>query len=248
MANCDPENLEQAEQLATQIAQAAGAAVVEQLLPTLAGAKSYRGSRLPCGNGHRAKFVGYRKRGVGTLYGVVDVSRAYYHCRHCHQGFSPWDKEQGLDERLWTAHVKALVVQVSARLPFRESVDLLHTTLGFRIEDSSADELMREVGGRLRAEQAALMAGIDSGELTPLVTRAPRRLYVGMDGTSAHIDGSWHEVKMGVIYEGGRGQRWHRRSASDDVRGGPGAGGAVRLAAVHDRRAGGGAGGRKRRW
>jgi hypothetical protein len=102
--------------------------------------------------------------------------------------------------------VKALVAGVSARLPFRESVDLLQTTLGFDIEDSSADELMREVGERLRAQQDALMAGIESGEITPLVAGALRRLYVGMDGTSAHIDGSWHEVKTGVVYEGRAGK------------------------------------------
>ena len=61
---------------------------------------------------------------------------------------------------------------------------------------------MCEVGSRMRAEQAALMAGLESGDITPLVARAPNRLYVGMDGTSAHIDGSWHEVKTGVVYEG----------------------------------------------
>jgi hypothetical protein len=58
------------------------------------------------------------------------------------------------------------------------------------------------VGGRLRAEQTALRDGLEYGEIEPLVAAAPRRLYVGMDGTSAHIDGHWHEVKTGVVYEG----------------------------------------------
>lgn len=199
--HCAVGSVEDAEALAAQVAQACGAAVVEQLLPSLAGRESYEGCSRECGCGRKAKFMGYRKRGVGTLYGVVEVERAYYYCKHCHSGTAPWDGRQGLTERLWTGRVKALVVQVAARLPYRESVDLLEELVGLRIEDSSADEVMCEVGTRLRAEQAALMEGFESGEITPLVARAPKRLYVGMDGTSAHIDGSWHEVKTGVVYE-----------------------------------------------
>lgn len=200
--HCAVESIAEAEALAGQLAQAAGAAVVEQLLPSLAGPKSYEGCSLACACGRKAKFVGYRKRGVGTLYTVVNVERAYYHCRHCHSGTAPWDGQQGLNSRLWTAHVKALVVQVAARLPYRESADLLEQLVGFQIEDSSADELMHEVGTRMRAEQAALMEGFESGDITPLVARAPNRLYVGMDGAHAHIDDSWHEVKVGAIFEG----------------------------------------------
>ena len=200
--NCSAQSVAEAEELAAQVAQSVGAAVVEQLLPALARPGSYEGCSRPCTCGQKAKFMGYRKRGIGTLYAVVDVERAYYRCRHCRRGVTPWDGAQGLDARLWTAHVKALVVQVAARLPYQESVDLLESLLGFRIEDSSAEEVTLEVGARMRAEEAALMAGIESGEITPFVPRAPGRLYVGMDGTSAHIDGSWHEVKIGVIYEG----------------------------------------------
>lgn len=199
---CAPGSVGEAEQIASQVAQACGAAVVERLLPAVGGPASYGKSSRPCSCGRKAKFMGYRERGVGTLYGVVAVARAYYYCRHCHSGVAPWDATQGLDERLWTPHVKALVVQLAARLPYQESVELLEELLGLRIEDSSAEEVTIEVGQRMRAQEAALIAGVEEGEVLPLVPRAPERLYVGMDGASAHIDGSWHEVKTGVIYEG----------------------------------------------
>ena len=117
-----------------------------------------------------------------------------------------WDDEQGLNARLWTPRVKSLVTQLAARLSYRESVDLLSETLGFEIEDSSADEVVQEVGGRLRAQQTALVSGDERGVITPLVTTPPRHLYVGMDGTTAHIGGDWHEVKIGVVYEGQPGE------------------------------------------
>lgn len=192
----------EAEEAAAEVARVCGAAVVDRLVPLSAGRRSNQGSRLACPCGGKAKFVSYRMRGVGTLYGVVPVSRAYYHCRQCGRGQLPWDDQQGLNSRLWTPRVKALVTQVAARLSYRESVDLLSETLGFEIEDSSADEVVQEVGQRLRRQQAELVSGYERGEITALVAQAPRRLYVGMDGTSAHIDGNWHEVKTGVVYEG----------------------------------------------
>ena len=204
--HCDPEDLEQAEQMVDLIARTAGATAADTILPRLAGRKSYEGSRLACSCGRKAKFVGYRPRGIGTLYSVVTVKRAYYHCAHCHNGQAPWDAQQGLNERLWTPRVKALVAQIGAQMPYQQCVNVLQSALGFKIEDSSADELMLEVGGRLRAAQDALMAEIESGELVPFVARAPRRLYVSMDGTSAHTGGSWHEVKTGVVYEGRPGK------------------------------------------
>jgi hypothetical protein len=199
---CGSVSVGEAEEAAAQLARACGAAVVETLLPSTAGRRSNQGSRLACRCGGTAKFVGYRRRGVGTLFGVVAVERAYYHCRQCGRGQLPWDAQQGLNARLWTPRVKALVTQVAARLPYQESVDLLSETLGFELEDSSADEVVQEVGGRLRAQQTALVCEYERGEITALVAAPPRRLYVGMDGTSAHIDGSWHEVKTGVVYQG----------------------------------------------
>lgn len=199
---CGAATVEQAEQAAAEVALACGGAVVKTLVPSTAGRRSNQGSRLACPCGGKAKFVGYRTRGVGTLYGVVAVERAYYHCPKCGRGQLPWDDQQGLNARLWTPRVKSLVTQVAARLPYRESVDLLSATLGFDIEDSSADEVVQEVGGRLRARQTALSCDLEWGEIEPLVAVAPRRLYVGMDGTSAHLDGDWHEVKTGVVYEG----------------------------------------------
>jgi hypothetical protein len=139
---------------------------------------------------------------VSTAFGVVTVSRAYYHCAACHTGQVPWDREQGLSVLLWTPRVKALVAQTAGRMPYGEAVALLEQLVGLRIEASCAERIVAEVGGRLREAEAAVMAGYEAGELTPLVARAPGRLYVSLDGTTAHIAGAWHEVKTGVVYEG----------------------------------------------
>jgi hypothetical protein len=193
-------DLAELEQLALEISRCVGQAVVEQGLAQLDKTQGYRGSSRECGCGRKAKFVSYRQRWVGTLFGPVAVTRAYYHCRHCHTGQVPWDQAQGLNELLWSPTVKALVAEVVGHLSYGETVALLERLSGLRLEESVAERIVQDVGGRLRAEEEALMEGYESGQVTPLVPQAPQRLYVGLDGTSAHIDGSWHEVKTGVVY------------------------------------------------
>jgi hypothetical protein len=190
------------EQVADQVARAAGAAVVEVGIATLAENCQRASNQLPCPCGHKAYFKENRRRDVSTLYGTVAVKRAYYRCPNCGRSQIPWDVAQGLNQRAWTPRVKALVAQVAARSSYRDSVELLELLAGFVIPESTAEAIIAEVGGRLRAEEAALIESYDGGEITPLVAHESEWLYVGLDGTSAHIDKSWHEVKTGVVYEG----------------------------------------------
>ena len=200
------QDLAELEQFAVEVSRAAGRAVVEQGLPKMDETSGYRKSSFSCDCGRKAKFVGYRERWVGTLFGPVRVKRGYYHCRHCKTGRVPWDREQGLSKLLYSPTVKALVAQAAGRLPYKESVALLEQFTGLRIEESVAEGIVAEVGGGLRDEEEAWMTGYDCGEITLLVAEAPKRLYVGMDGTSAHIDGDWREVKTGVVYDAAEGK------------------------------------------
>ena len=193
------------EQVAEQVARAAGAAVIEAGIAAVAETSARPSNQLPCCCGHKAYFKQNRRRDVTTLYGTVSVSRAYYRCPHCGQSQMPWDRQQGLGQRSWTPRVKALVAQVAARSSYKESVELLELLAGFKIPASTAEAIVAEVGGHLRAEEEELIASYDANEVIPLVTHKPDWLYISMDGTSAHIDKAWHEVKTGVVYEGHSG-------------------------------------------
>lgn len=194
-------DLAELEEFAVEASRIVGQSIVEQGMGQLDDKRGYRKSSLACSCGRRARFVSYRRRHVGTVFGVVAVERAYYHCSSCKTGQVPWDREQGLNELLWSPGIKALVATVVGRLTYGEGVCLVEQVTGVRLEESSAERIMDDVGSRLRAEERALMDSYDCQEVTPLVAQAPQRLYVSMDGTSAHIDGSWHEVKTGVVYE-----------------------------------------------
>jgi len=195
-------DLAEAEEVAVVVGRAVMQAVAEELVSQTAGKASYEKSSRPCECGRRAEFKGYRRRNLSTLAGEVVVERAYYHCRHCRRGCAPWDGKQGLNERLWTPGVKALVAELGAGQPYRSTTRLLGRVGGLRLRESSVEAIVAEVGGRVRASEREVMARTERGEAASFVGRAPERLYVSLDGVVAHVDGAWHEVKMAAAYAG----------------------------------------------
>ena len=190
------------------LAQALGRLVAEALLQTAllasTGRATYRGTTIPCSQcGGTARFVSYRRRWLRTLCGEQRVERAYYHCATCHHGQLPWDAEAGLNERVFSPAVKALVVECCARLTHREVEEFLQRTLGLTVEESSQQEIVGEVGARWRAAEAAQMAAcFEQLETLPPAEEVapPDRLYVTMDAAKAHVEGDWHDVKCAAIY------------------------------------------------
>ena len=53
--------------------------------------------RLPCTCGHTARYAGRRAKTFLTVLGSITLERAWYHCEHCHRGFSPRDRALGLE-------------------------------------------------------------------------------------------------------------------------------------------------------
>jgi len=195
-------SVEEAEAVAREVSQAVGQVVAEEAIHQTDGERSYAGGSVSCECGLKARFVGYRKRSLSTLCGVVEVRRAYYHCGDCHRGQIPWDRAQGLNGRLWTPRVKALVAEMAARLPYQETATVLRRLLCLQLEESSAEAIVAEVGSRARGAETEMMGSVESGEAVPYRGPAPERLYVAMDGSHVHVDGAWHEVKTGVVYAG----------------------------------------------
>lgn len=204
-AHIEASTLAQAEEVALSISRDLAQAMVESGVGAQSGRASYAGGQLACRCGERARFVGYRERWLQTLCGEVRVARAYYHCAACATGQLPWDRAQGLNERLWSPGVKALAAEVGARLPYREAAHLLERVLGYTLEESSLQEVVQEMGERLRAEDAALIERQFEGGEPEESSARPERLYISLDAGKAHTDGAWHDIKVGAVYAGRRG-------------------------------------------
>jgi hypothetical protein len=191
-----------AEDAIKKITQSVAGIMAREVAAKMSGKPTYRGVRIPCKCGREARFMGYRSRWIKTLHGEVEVSRGYYWCRECRQGYVPWDLEQGLDKRVWTPRVKELVATTCAALPYKAALSLVERTTGLVIEESSGEEIVRDIGERLRVEEKrAEASAVDTGE--ELAAEAsPKRLYISIDAAKAHTDGEWHDIKTAVTYEG----------------------------------------------
>src|SRR5450432_116357 len=213
-------NLAEAEALAEEARQVVGEVILEASLLRVSGKATYQGTNLCCACGERARFVDYRWRWVKSLCGEVRVQRAYYHCAACKSGQAPWDAAQGLNERVWSPRLKAMICRAVGRLTYADGCAMLDELCGICVEESSAEAILKEVGPRIRAEEEQPTAQVkaqaeramaerlmveitpDPTLLEPLPVRevVGKRLYASVDATTAHIDGDWHNVQAGMVF------------------------------------------------
>lgn len=135
------------------------------------------------------------------------VTRAYYHCRHCGQGHVPWDREQGLNAHVFTPHLKAQVSELCGREVFHEARETLARLTGVTLAVSSLEEIVGEVGARLRTAEDRRGARLFQEGIWPeadpfLAELVGKRAYLCVDAAKAHIDGAWHDVKVAAFFSG----------------------------------------------
>ncbi len=59
-------------------------------------AHGYQGSSIPCSCGAAKRFVAHRAKGIHTIFGWIEIGRAYYHCPACKSTAVPYDQASGL--------------------------------------------------------------------------------------------------------------------------------------------------------
>jgi len=88
-------------------------------------------------------------------------------------------------------------------MPLEETADTLQRLLKVEVDDNTVQRAARRVGSEMvtqqerRAERAWRKAKPPEME----VEEAPQRLYISVDGTTAHLQEGWKEVKVAAIYE-----------------------------------------------
>lgn len=200
--NVSVSTIDEAEEVIGEVGRRLSEAMIGSFAEKMDRRSTYEGVRISCECGQNARFEGYRSRWVRTLYGDIRVERAYYHCEHCRKGASPWDKRQGLSERIWSPGLSSLVGELCARLTYAETSQLLERVLHLTVEESSQQDIVSDLGKRLRAEESKGIAGYFDREEEIVPESSPDRLYVCLDAAKAHTDGAWHDVKTAVVFAG----------------------------------------------
>jgi len=100
-------------------------------------------------------------RTVHTMVGEVSLSRPYFYCMHCQQGFSPLDAVLQLSERRTPWDMQKAGARLAAEVPFETAQELFMELTGL----SLSDHTIHEVAGELSHELGVLEVSPTAAEI-----------------------------------------------------------------------------------
>jgi uncharacterized protein UPF0236 len=163
----------------------------------------YTASSRPCDCRRKQRFHRYSKKTVRTLIGEVTYERAYYRCRHCGASACPLDLQLGQSEREVSPGVERALALLSAHLPFPKAELLLTEVTAVQLSARQIETIAERLGAEAeQRQQQEQQQAATQGLVETRGPQPPRTFIVEMDGVQLGLqDGSWQEVKCGVIYE-----------------------------------------------
>jgi hypothetical protein len=165
----------------------------------------YASATRACDCGSKQRFQRYSSKSVRTLIGQITYKRAYYRCPQCGVGTCPLDLQLGQSTRAVSPGVERALALLSAHLPFSKAEQVLAELSAVRLSARQIETIAESLG--TEAEQRQVQEQQQAATQGLVETRgpqvhAPRTFIIEMDGVQMGLqDGSWQEVKCGVIYE-----------------------------------------------
>jgi Uncharacterised protein family (UPF0236) len=173
--------------------------------------RGYEGARRSCpGCGAVMRFERYQGRQMTSGFGAFSYVRAYYYCRGCHQGYCPLDERLGVGRRSVTPRLGRLISFLAGHLSFGVVEQALKESHQLKVSREAVRLIAEESGNNAleweRSEEERLrknvMAEATAGGGQEGSRKGAKTWIIECDGKKVgYQDGSWHEVKVGVIYE-----------------------------------------------
>jgi hypothetical protein len=185
----------------------AGAAALTELLEFPAPANCHRTVACPCGQ--RAPYRELHSKPLLTAVGMVQVSRPYYLCPHCHTGQFPVDVELDIERTEFSPGVRRMQALVGQQAPFDHGREQMQLLAGLEVTTKSVERTAEVIGEDIaRRERAEIQKALQL-DLPALVGAPTPVLYVQMDGTGVPV------VKKETLGRKGKtdGQPAHTREA-----------------------------------
>ena len=91
-----------------------------------------------------------------SLFGAVRLSCSYYHCRHCHTGYRPWDEALRLSPRQVTPGAEEAITLAGLLTSFgRAARNTLVKLTGIHVSESTVQRVTEDAGEKLGQRLAA---------------------------------------------------------------------------------------------
>ncbi len=173
-----------------------GGSLLEKLLNADSG--GYRGASIDCGNGHRARFVEYRNKGLLTVLSPVDIRRAYYYCDQCEDGLILKDQQLDVVGTSFSPGVRRMMGQVAGKEAFDEGRRDLQALAGVSVTTKTVERVSEAVGEQIETVNQREREQIMSGKVVRFVSNAKiPKLYVAIDGSGVPVVARETEGRQG---------------------------------------------------
>jgi hypothetical protein len=173
-----------------------GGRLLEKLLNADGG--GYQGPTLPCGQGHEARFIEHRKKGLVTVLTPLEVSRAYYHCEACGEGVIPKDRELDIVGTSFTPGVRRMMGLVGGKEPFEDGRKDLELLAGVEVTTKAVERVSEAIGQQMEEENQREQELILSGRIVPFSGKGTiPKLYIAIDGTGVPVVARETEGRQG---------------------------------------------------
>lgn len=195
--------LERVRQVLPQLLEAVVEVATSGLAPRI------RDGRSACPRcGRKVRPHQERARQVLTQCGPVVIERPWYHCAHCHHGWSVVETTLGVaSHQRSSLGLVGWLVRLGATTDYREAADLLDEVTGLSIGPETIRRECLRVGTAIRAAEALAIQQVQrTRDAAEPVEAAPGLLVLEADGAMILFTDGWHEVKLGMVagWEGDR--------------------------------------------
>jgi hypothetical protein len=199
--------MEATEMMVRSAMHQAGATVLTKLLQFPSPAAEQR--IVACSCGHSAHYRELRSKPVLTVVGLVNVSRPYYLCRHCHAGQFPADVELDIENREFSPGVRRMQAVVGQDAPFDHGRQQMKLLADLEVTTKAVERTAEAIGEDIAARDQAEIQRAVQLDLPMVVGEPIPILHVQMDGTGVPV------VKKETVGRQGKieGQPAHTREA-----------------------------------
>jgi hypothetical protein len=160
----------------------------------------YKSSSMACECGSSMRFVQHRPRDIHTLFGWINIERAYYHCPDCRRSLFPYDVASGLGAEQLSPGLARACCLLAVDDSFEQVSRKIEQVFGQKVSANTIERLTHQVGAVVLRQADEDLAIVHKDRHIPKARITPKRLYIAADDTTVHETDGWHESKIGVIY------------------------------------------------
>jgi len=155
-----------------------------------------------------ARFVEHREKEIVSLLGTIRLSRCYYHCRHCHHGYFPWDEKLRLSGQRLSPGAQEVVCLAGIQESFGKAAGrTLRKLAGIRLSESTVERTTEATGTRLGEQwQSGAVFGTAKPYAWHTDSSGQTCAYLSLDATGILMQGDegakaeGRMVYVGMIY------------------------------------------------